>query len=1095
MPRSTPRDATGRFATAKVRLVMEGGRKVREELVVTGKHFSEHIGGPVAGTAVYRTEIGVRSLIASLFQLRTVIATVGKALISGFAITAVFGALFAAVGALKEIFVDVGKFAVKTVSQLKEMQLGLQALLATTGEFSTDIGKNFELAGRAASRLRSELIVLDPRTLGGLKELQVATQALLATGAQGMVSSTEGAEELAGAASLLVNTVVLLTGRVNDQRQIFSEIKELMLGNVRAQNQVAQLISSQVGDLDAWLAKTRENRNLLEELEKVLGGINKAADKFLNTLTSVQASEEQLAKLITEAAYKERVDDIIRWRRELLDYTQANMKAIARSKEEMSAWAFIWQRVVLLSDELLARIQVMRGEIALSRDRSTARLISQWELFKAQFTGEIFELPTLQRGEGDSLGLSKSKEVLDRIREGIKGLASDIKKIHDSATKSVGALMDEYSKGLFNLNNKLTEANENVLKPLRDALAAMEAIRKPEGGFGLDARITAAKEVMRLRLELFALEDSLAKYETNTLTALWKKREEARLKSAKRVADALLNLNAIHVSGLDKILTIEEKVDLARNNALRSMRRQLDTLKKENDELVKSGVLTREKMRLLLESQKLFEAHATARIDSEANALREQLQLESARRVAGAETALRRLSITGLNKVLTIEEQLSRAREGALVTLRRQLDIMVQESVAAEQIAMWEENTVARINEQVDAQREYLLLKRKERIDATMLDLQNLTISGLTRILTIEQQVEHARQGALRSLERHLNVLRENGVAAREWLLVQIEMKGVIDSQSKALKKQLDLQESLREGRHLIERFRLQREGVILPGDQPTGIRDLLDERERRMQQLEGLRADEDARPSDVREAETLVASLESELRNLLSTANSVASVIGGALTKAVLSVMDKGGNIMDFLKNLRVNLKAVGEQMLFAFGQAFANAIQGLITGTGSVKEVIGSLIIAIGNLAIALGTVLVLGSIFFGFGSVPIGLALMAAGAGMIAIGALLGGSGSRGGALGAQPNATNQTPTFSFNQAQVDVQQDYARSNADLVQATSSLAEAHKSLESMPPGVVVKKGNTENGGLLTSVSRESSQGKQYTAQTNLAKNLGAI
>ena len=111
------------------------------------------------------------------------------------------------------------------------------------------------------------------------------------------------------------------------------------------------------------------------------------------------------------------------------------------------------------------------------------------------------------------------------------------------------------------------------------------------------------------------------------------------------------------------------------------------------------------------------------------------------------------------------------------------------------------------------------------------------------------------------------------------------------------------------------------------------------------------------------------------------------------------------------------------------------------------------------------------------------------------MIALGALLGGSGSQGGALGAQPNATNQTPTFSFNQAQVDVQQGQSRSNADLVQATSSLADAHKSLESMPPGIVVKKGNTENGGLLTSVSRESSQGKQFVAQTNLAKNLGAV
>ena len=1076
MPPQRPRDSTGRYATAKVRLVMEGGRKVREELVVTGQFFSDHLGTKVAGSAVHRTQLGIRTLIGSLFELRTVIATVGKALISGFAITAVFGALFLAVNALKAIFIDAGEFALKTVSQLKEMRLGLQALLATTSEFAIGTEKNFELAGRAASQLREELIALDPQTLGGLKELQVATQALLATGAQGMVSSTDAARELAGVASLLVNAVVLITGRVNDQRQIFSEIKELMLGNVRAQNQVAQLIASQVGDLDAWLARGRKNRNLFEEIRKLLGGINSAADEFLNTLTSVQASEEAITALITEAAYDEKVDSIIRRKRELLDYTDKNKAAIARLKEEMSGWIFLWQSAVLIADNLLTRTIAIGGKLIELQDRFKTYVRSLQDTNRAIFTGELFELPTIQEGGGDTLGLTKSMEVLDTIRKEVKGVGSDLEKMHTLATKSAGNLMDAFSRGMFNLNNVLMEGNK-ALKILIDARKEMRAIADFRSQYADATKLVAAREVISLTNQIDAFTNSMKAFETNTLAKLLRDREEARVKSERRIAAAFSALNAINISGLSQILTIEEKVGLARQNALRSMERQLTILEREN---VAAGERAR------------WESQTTARIEDQTKALGEYLQLRSDERIAEAETSLSRIRVSGLNKILTIEQKVTRAMEDAFVVRDRELGVLREELVGAERLAELEKETTAEIKAQGKALREQLHLRVAERIASAMLDLDNLHITGLNRILTIEEQVEHSMSGGLRSMERLLNVLFDMGVPLVMRLQKEMEIRKELEGQGEALEKHRQLQESFREGRHLLERFSLQRQGVILPGEQPTSFRQLMDERNRRVGQLAGLRSDDSAGPEDIREAETLVASLESELRNLLSTANSVASVIGGALTKAVLTVADKGGSLIDFFKNLRANIKAVGEQMIFAFGQAFANAIQNMITGTSSMKEAIGGLIIAVGNLAIALGTVLILGSIFFGFGSIPIGLALIAAGAGMIALGALLGGSGPQGGALGAQPNATNQVPTFSFNQAQVDVQQGHARSNADLVQATSSLADAHRSLKSMPPGMVVKKGNTENGGLLTSVSQESGQGRQFTAQTNLAKNL---
>ena len=98
--------AGGQFSSisdVRVRLRIEGGRQVRQEVVVTGKTFVDNI-GTLPTTAIIQTQQSIGQLVRSLFDLRSVIATVGKALLSGFAITAVFGALFAAVNAIKFLF-------------------------------------------------------------------------------------------------------------------------------------------------------------------------------------------------------------------------------------------------------------------------------------------------------------------------------------------------------------------------------------------------------------------------------------------------------------------------------------------------------------------------------------------------------------------------------------------------------------------------------------------------------------------------------------------------------------------------------------------------------------------------------------------------------------------------------------------------------------------------------------------------------------------------------------------------------------------------------------------------------------------------------
>ncbi|KKL15976.1 hypothetical protein LCGC14_2500190, partial [marine sediment metagenome] len=133
------------------------------------------------------------------------------------------------------------------------------------------------------------------------------------------------------------------------------------------------------------------------------------------------------------------------------------------------------------------------------------------------------------------------------------------------------------------------------------------------------------------------------------------------------------------------------------------------------------------------------------------------------------------------------------------------------------------------------------------------------------------------------------------------------------------------------------------------------------------------------------------LAGVEDQLQSIFNRASSVADVVGGAMTRAFLDRLDKGGNIHSFLKNISAGLREVGEQLLFAFGTALGNAITGLIQGTTGIKAALGGLIIAVGNLAIAFGTVLLLIGLIPGFQSnIPLGLALIAAGIGLVAVGA---------------------------------------------------------------------------------------------------------
>lgn len=367
------------------------------------------------------------------------------------------------------------------------------------------------------------------------------------------------------------------------------------------------------------------------------------------------------------------------------------------------------------------------------------------------------------------------------------------------------------------------------------------------------------------------------------------------------------------------------------------------------------------------------------------------------------------------------------------------------------------------------------------------LQIANISVSGFSRTLTIQEKVNRALRDAVFQVEVLSDRNRARGANAAAVLLLEQQLLDILKNQSVALEKQLRLEQSRRETRQLQERFRLEQRGITISGFEPVGVRGLLDERSRLQDQLqagEGTEADLVGLGRDL-------AGIEDQLQSIFTRASSVADIVGGAMTRSFLNFLEKGGSITGFLKDIAGGLAAIGEQLLFAFGTALANAITGLITGTQGIKAAIGGLIIAVGNLAIAFGTVMLLIGLIPGFQSqIPLGLALIAAGTGLIAFGALLGGSGAVLGAEGRAAAADEGIPTFNFQQEQVNVQQEsFNRDSTNLRAATDNLAQAANRFETLPAGEVVVMGNDEKGGATRVLATDLNTGKAISAGRDVA------
>ena len=332
----------GGRADVSIRLKLENGNLVRRELAAVGRasmKMSQQMGVPIGTsvTAVRTLRQSFGGMLRDLFDLRAVIATVGKALISGFAITAVFGAMFLALSAIRGVFRGIATALRDIVGSLAEFQesvLSTQAILATTVKFSEELGENFRLAGNVARDMQIELLKRTKEIFVSAKDVGLVIQVLLGTGATKLVKDFQSMVDLA---ILLTNAIAAVTPGQQLERQLASETAAIMNEMARAQDRLARILGVSTDRFKALRKEAAESGRFVEFMREQLQGINQASALFGSQLTGILTSFSDLATIIKIDVFTPFFDTFLNALIKVRDFMSENIKQIALALAPLGA--------------------------------------------------------------------------------------------------------------------------------------------------------------------------------------------------------------------------------------------------------------------------------------------------------------------------------------------------------------------------------------------------------------------------------------------------------------------------------------------------------------------------------------------------------------------------------------------------------------------------------------------------------------------------------------------------------------------------------------------------------------------------------------
>lgn len=1007
-------------AKARITLLLDNDRVVERKVTRVGKTFDQQL-GLVPTMAIQRTRASLGMLMRDMLRLRTIIPTLAKALISGIGISIIFGGIFAIIGTIRAsirgVFTAI-KDGIQAVGDFQKATLGLTALLSTFFAFSENQAENFKIAGGLARELQEELIRRNKESIANIEQLQLSLQAAIGGG---LFKFVKTGREAVDVIILLSNAIAAVTTGMDQTRQLQQEVRDLFQGTLRTTAQLSNILNDVIpGGIRKLLKEAEKTKDLASTLGKFLGGFAIASERFGRTLDGIKTTFQSILILFQLQVF-ERVTD----------------------------------RILGNLSELAARLQ---GDLAPLIARIAVRLSFAFDDALAKFIEVV--------GVGHSFEsiLIKLRPIIDRISDGMVGIAEQLAKLFLFILNRALAILELISKGQFvsALTGTLLTGAEIVGRIIAKAFIS-------EIGATAKSLVSGGLPITERQFEIGPVLQRIEEERRQAIEGPGQEipRSAAAIFAIERAEERVLKQRQERLDDLSKAIETLRTFVIGLDDDISAFFRGIG----EDSE----------------DAAKRLKA-----VNSELESLRDTLA--SALKKA-AQGPIEQGLVRQRELILNFFRDLARASEAAGFVIKptndelQRMAELIQGIVGAEGVLKLEKLQQAADRFTVrQAERE---ATRLNDIAQRNLQIANISVSGFSRSLTIQEKVNRALREAVFQVEVLSDKNRARGANAAAVLLLEKQLLEILGNQGDALERQLRIEQRRRETRALQERFRLEQRGITISGFEPVGVRGLLSERTRLKEELvlgEGTEANLIATAREL-------AGIEDQLQSVFNRASSVADIVGGTLTRAFLDFMDVGGSMIIFLKDVAAALKAVGEQIIFAFGTALANAIQGMITGTGGFKAAIGGLIMAIGNLAIALGTVLILSSFFFpNPGAIVAGLSLIAAGTAMIALGALLGGSSPTLGTTGKAAAVDEGIPTFNFQQEQVNVQQgqQVAATTANLVTATENFNAATNRFESMPAGEVVVIGNAQKGGAARILSTDLKTGRAINSGRDIALSL---
>lgn len=1023
----------------------------------------------------------------SLFSLERLSATLVKAITSMIGVLIVFNLLITVPEKIIQGLVGAFKAGIEAIGEFQQSVVGLQAVLATTQQFEKDPFANFIASGKIATSIIEQLIKRGGELLVTTQEALIVTRELFAGGVGNYIKNVQEAVDLT---ILMSNVIASIATDENLRRQLSQEVKAALLGQVRTTDQIWRLVGKSSEEAKKFLASSRANKTLLQDMQRLFGPFVKAAELFAITLKGIRSSFVDLADRFARFALTDTFNKGIETAREMIRQFDAFLPLIQEAGAALDA-----------------SLVVTFEEFAKFLGFTNRSFINFFEIIRESAPGTVSTITFL-------LTLFKNiyiviKSIIDVLIVLVNFINNVAKEIFLDLGRAILILLAPD----ISLKDKAKLFSDILTGPYKIGKAAIDDYQKRTDNF--------VKHFADVTSDPFVASEL----------------------AAQRVRD-------LSVTNLGRILAFEKQLEDLRKQKVKGggIPESEETIKKRASQYEKlrdivEGVIDTYS-KLVTVDNKLIAAEVEYRkkVRETSEAVAKLTLIPLAERARTLQGLLRILQDVGNElRSQTATEMLRDAGQKQIQLLGKQEDQYKTLTDTIEKAIDAYTSLLAAQDPLIAADERYE--KGVREVQETLKSLTHLSLFELAEaysvIIPLLQKIreEEKRQGAfaetikgaeiaseeLRILTEDINNLIQRfelgislGISlgnSFERISTAATLLANAIERDTALLASLEAQRSLprtsKEAEDLESKIRqlnaqINNANILLVELGNTLSRSILVSFEQ-FQQILGNIADRNfinffLQAKKLRtELKQLQAALEEAQHSEGADTAAIEAQIDATNSKIKAHALSIKAIFQDMIDSIR-------EEPLVAFaaiGNALASVFEtAIVKGEGFVKAFKGFLadiLVAIGKWAIAKGTIMVLDGILFpNPKQVALGTALIAAGAAAMALAAVLGGGGSKGSGASAPAGGTadNRTVIFTPTAPQIQLQDQTNRALGDMGRTMDNLNTTMQSFATQPAGVVVKNGiNAAKGDIKTIVKQGMQNDRSFrtsVAAETLESNL---